>query len=121
MIKNLYSSSPNLVVAGGSSGSLPWVGTSNNPIQGMVRINGSNMEVYDGSGWVTIHMNDTSIGLNKDADNAISWAIQKMREEKEWQELAESNQAVKIALDNLEQARKQLDITAKLAREYETS
>jgi hypothetical protein len=36
-----------------------------------------------------------------------------------WQSLATDNKAVKIALDNLEQARQQLDITAKLAREYE--
>jgi len=33
--------------------------------------------------------------------------------------LAKDNQAVKIALDNLEQARRQLDVTAKLARDYE--
>ena len=44
-----------------------------------------------------------------------------MEEEKEWKALAEKNQAVKIALDNLEQARQQVDIIAKLAREYETT
>jgi hypothetical protein len=33
--------------------------------------------------------------------------------------LANENQAVKIALENLNKARHQLDITAKLAREYE--
>jgi hypothetical protein len=38
-----------------------------------------------------------------------------------WQSLAKDNKAVKIALDNLEQARQQLDITAKLSREYETT
>jgi hypothetical protein len=119
MIKNLNSSSPHVFVSGGSSGGLPWVAASSNPIHGMVRVNGSEMEVFDGNGWVKIYTNDASIGLNKNADDAISWAIQKMQEEQEWQKLAESNQAVKIALDNLEQARRQVDITAKLAREYE--
>jgi len=38
-----------------------------------------------------------------------------------WKSLANDNKAVKIALDNLEQARQQLDITAKLAREYDTT
>jgi hypothetical protein len=38
-----------------------------------------------------------------------------------WESLAKDNQAVKIALDNLEQAKRQLDVTAKLAREYETT
>jgi hypothetical protein len=119
MIKNLNSSSPYVFVSGGSSGGLPWVPPSSNPVQGMVRVTGSDMEVYDGNGWVKIYMNDATVGLNKSADDAIAWAIQKMEEEKRWQELAESNQAVKLALDNLEQARRQVDITAKLAREYE--
>ena len=119
MIGNISSSSPHVSVSGGSSGGLPWVAPSSNPIQGMVRITGSEMEVYDGNGWCKIWMNDSYIGLNKSADDAIAWAIKKMEEEKQWQELAESNQAVKIALDNLEQARRQVDITAKLAREHE--
>jgi hypothetical protein len=33
--------------------------------------------------------------------------------------LAKENQAVKIALDNLNKAKQQLDITATLARDYE--
>jgi hypothetical protein len=36
-----------------------------------------------------------------------------------WTILAKDNKAIKIALYNLEQARQQLDITAKLAREHE--
>ncbi len=39
----------------------------------------------------------------------------------QWQSLAKDNKAVKIALDNLEQARQQLDVTAKLSRDYETT
>jgi hypothetical protein len=34
--------------------------------------------------------------------------------------LAKENKAVKIALENLEQARQQLAVTAQLAREYDT-
>lgn len=119
MIKNLNSSSPHVFVSGGSNGGLPWVAPSPNPVQGMVRITGSDMEVYDGNGWAKIYMNDATVSLNKNADDAIAWAIRKMEEEKEWQELAESNQAVKLALENLEQARRQVDVTAKLARDYE--
>ena len=118
MIKNITSSNPHIFVAGSSS--LPYVSYNpSNPAQGMLRINGSDMEVFDGNNWMKIYMNDADIGLNNSANNAISWAIKKMDEEKEWERLAKENQAVKIALDNLEQARRQLDITAKLAREYE--
>ena len=119
MIKNILSNSPHFFVSGGGSESLPWVGTSSNPIQGMVRVNGSDMEIYNGNGWVKIYMNDASIGLNKSAEDAISWAIRKMQEEKEWYELATTNEAVRIALDQLEQAKTRLELTAHLAREHE--
>jgi hypothetical protein len=118
MIKGITTSSPHLYAAGG--GVFPYVSSNpSNPAQGMVRINGSNMEVFDGSSWMQIYFNDANIGLNNTANDAISWAIKRMEQEKEWEKLADDNQAVKIALENLNKARHQLDITAKLAREYE--
>lgn len=119
MLNRVTSSSPHMYAAGGSS--LPYVSYNpNNPMQGMLRINGSEFEVFDGSSWVKMYMSNADIGLNSSANAAIDWAIKKMAEEEEWRKLAESNQAVKIALDNLEKARQQVDITAKLAREYDT-
>jgi len=118
MIKSVTSSSQHLYASGGSS--LPYVSSNmSNPMQGMLRINGSEMEVFDGQAWMKIYMSDANIGLSSTANSAIDWAIQRMGEEKEWEKLAENNQAVKIALENLNKAREQLDITAKLAREYE--
>jgi hypothetical protein len=80
-----------------------------------------NMEVYDGSSWITINMDHASIGLNSEAELLLDWARKKRDEELAWESLAKENKAVKIALDNLDQARKQLDITTKLARDYETT
>jgi hypothetical protein len=118
MIKSVTTSSPHMYGAGG--GSLPYVSHNpSNPIQGMLRINGSDMEVFDGTVWMKMYMNNADIGLSSAANSAIDWAIKKMTEEQEWQKLAESNKAVKIALDKLEEARQQLSITATLAREHE--
>jgi len=88
---------------------------------GNMRYNTSsqNMEVYDGNHWVTINMDHTSVGLNSEAESLLDWARQKRDEELAWESLAKENQAVKIALENLNKAREQLNITAKLAREYE--
>lgn len=88
---------------------------------GNMRYNTStqNIEVYDGNNWITLNMDYASVGLNTEAESLLDWARQKRDEEMAWKSLAESNKAVKIALENLEQARRQLDITAKLAREYE--
>jgi hypothetical protein len=79
------------------------------------------MEVFDGSSWVMLNMGSASVGLSPEAESLLDWARDKRNEELMWQSLAKENKAVKIALDNLEQARQQLDITAKLARDYETT
>ena len=91
------------------------------PSAGMLRFNGDNrnFEVYDGSSWRTMYGTSASISLNPDAEKALEWAIKRMEQEKQWHELASNNKAVRVALDQLEQARTKLDVTAKLAREYE--
>lgn len=88
---------------------------------GNVRYNTSNQqfEVWDGSSWVMIAMDNPVIGLNTEAESLLDWAKEKRDEELSWKKLAEDNQAVRIALDNLEKARQQLDVTTKLAREHE--
>jgi dipeptidase len=120
MIKSVTSSSPHIYSTGGGT-SFPYVSYNpGNPAQGMLRVNGSDMEVFDGSTWMKIYMNNADIGLNNNANEAINWAIKRMREEEEWYKLASSNEAVRIALEQLEQARTRLELTAHLAREYDT-
>jgi uncharacterized protein YqfA (UPF0365 family) len=80
-----------------------------------------NMEVWDGTTWQILSMSYATVGLNSEAESLLDWAKQKREEEMAWKELAEKNQAVKIALEKVEQAKQQLNITAKLARDYETT
>jgi hypothetical protein len=91
------------------------------PSSGMLRFNGDtrNMEVYDGNSWRTMSGCSASVSLNNGAEEAIEWAIKRMSQEKEWYELASSNEAVRIALEQLEQAKTKLELTTILAREYE--
>lgn len=88
---------------------------------GNMRFNTStqNMEVFDGNNWVMLNMSYASVGLTPDAESLLDWAKEKRNEELAWESLAKDNQAVKIALENLNKARQQLDVTAKLAREHE--
>jgi hypothetical protein len=79
-----------------------------------------NMEVFDGNSWVMLNMGVASVGLSGEAESLLDWARKKRDEEIMWQSLANDNKAVKIALDNLEQARQQLAVTVQLAREYDT-
>jgi hypothetical protein len=115
MIK-AHSTSPHIFAYGSG---VNYVSTDvNNPQQGMVCVNGTTLEVFD---YAWKPLNDSlAVGLNRPAQEAIDWAIKKMEEERAWAELAKNNSAVKIALDNIEEARRQLSITAELAREYDT-
>lgn len=120
MIKDIISAGRYMQVSGGSA-STYINGYSGLQGVGNMRYNTSNqnMEVFDGNNWVQLNMGYASVGLNSEAESLLDWAREKRNEELMWQSLAKENKAVKIALDNLEQARQQLDITAKLAREYE--
>ncbi len=75
---------------------------------GMIRINGTEMEVFNGSSWQLLSTSYATVGLDQDVLDIVQWARKKRDEEIMWQSLAEKNKAVKIALDNLEQARKKL-------------
>jgi hypothetical protein len=86
MIKSVVSQGPYLVINGGyhnfpyispgtvGAGQLRW-----NP-------NMNEMEVNDGIVWRSLGANDTSISLTNDAQDALTWAITKMQEERELKE-----------------------------------
>jgi hypothetical protein len=89
---------------------------------GMMRWNGNNnsIEVFDGSTnlWQPMHGKTADIQLSPQIQAVINWANQKMAEESEWEKLATTNEAVKIAMEQMRKARMNLDITAKLVKEH---
>ena len=120
MIKGLQGISGVLVTGGNTS--LPYVNPNpNNPMTGMLRVHNTDIEVFTGSNWQLLSSSYATVGLDQDVLDIVQWARKKRDEEMMWESLAKDNKAVKIALDNLEQAKQQLNITAKLAREYETT
>jgi hypothetical protein len=81
--------------------------------------NTQNIEVFDGNNWMTLNMDHATVGLNNEAESLLDWARKKRDEEDAWYKLATTNEAVRIALEHLEQAKTRLELTAILAREYE--
>jgi dipeptidase len=122
MIKGIAQSGRYTMVSSGSASTYV-NGYSGAQGIGNMRYNTTNqqIEVFDGNNWIMLNMGIASVGLTGEAESLLDWARQKRDEEMVWESLAKDNQAVKIALNNLEQARRQVDITAKLAREYETT
>jgi hypothetical protein len=81
----------------GNSYSTPYV-DMNRASAGMVRSNGSSMEVYDGSSWLTLSSSIPQIQLDGVTQEAIQWVRRKMEEEKRMSELAKKHPTVADAL-----------------------
>lgn len=76
------------------------------------------LQVYDGNNWVEINMGSATVGLTAEAESLLDWARQKRAEEYELHEMVKSNEAVRIAYENLNKAKEQLKTTVILAKEY---
>lgn len=88
-----------LVVDGGNT-SVPYVNQNiNNPMQGMIRISGSDMQVFDGNNWVTLSTSYATVGLEPTAEEAIKWVRRKMLEEQDLHERMERHPGLKQAYE----------------------
>jgi len=120
MIKGLQGNI-GITVTGGNT-SVPYVNqNNNNPIQGMIRVWGNDMQVFDGSSWLNMSTSYATVGLDQDTQNLLQWVKSKQRQEIELLEIATKNEAVRIALENVKEAQEQLAIIAHLSREHETT
>ena len=120
MIKGLMGTTG--ITVGGGNTALPYVGpNANNPMTGMMRVNGTEIEVFNGSSWQQLSTSYATVSLDQDTQDLLQWARKKRDEESKWYSLASSNEAVRIALEQLEQAKTRLELTAILSREYETT
>jgi hypothetical protein len=120
MIKGLTGTC-GVTVSGGNT-ALPYIGpNTNNPMTGMLRINGTDMEVFNGSSWQHLSTSYATVSMDQDVLDIVHWARKRRDEENAWYKLATTNEAVRIALEQLEQAKTRLELTAILSREYETT
>lgn len=91
----------------------------NNPMQGMMRINGTDIQVFDGTNWITMNTSYATVELSELTEEAIQWVSRKMQEEKDLWVLGRQHPAVAAALENLNKAKQQLDVTIILSKEHE--
>ena len=121
MIANITANGSNLLWVSTGGSTMPYI-NMNAPSSGMMRWNGNNnsIEVFDGSTnlWQQMYGKTADIQLSPQIQAVMNWANQKMTEELEWEKLAKTNDAVKIALENMKKAKQQLDITAKLVKDH---
>ena len=102
------------IIAGGGSMSYPYIPqNSNNPIQGMLRLSGQDMQVFDGSSWVTLNGSYASVSLDADTQSVIQWARAQQQMAFRRMELAEKNPALKKALEAIKRAEDNFELLEK--------
>ena len=120
MIKGITTSSKYSVVSGGT-GFVPYVNQNlNNPMQGMMRISGSDLQVFDGSSWIVMNTSYATVGLTPDAESLLDWVRFKRDEEQMLNKLAENNPAIKDLLEQIKEKEDQIQMVMNLIKKEVT-
>jgi hypothetical protein len=101
MIKGLRGD-PGITVSGGDT-SVPYINQNHsNPIQGMVRVWGSDTQVFDGNNWLNMNSSYATVSLDQESQVLLSWIRRKMLEEQNLQSLIEKHPGLRDAKDRYE-------------------
>ena len=112
MIKGLMGG-PGLDVQGGNT-SVPYVNQNNaNPMQGMLRIWGSDMQVFDGNNWITLGTSYATVNFNGDTQSLLTWAREQRDRQYKREALIKDNPALTKAWEAIMRAEANFDIIEK--------
>lgn len=117
MIKGLTTSGRYTVVSAGNT-SVPYVNQNiSNPIQGMLRISGSDMQVFDGTSWIVMNTSYATVGLTGEAESLLDWARKKRDEETFLESLAKTNPTIKDLVGQIKQKEEQIEMVMILMKD----
>ena len=112
MIKGLMGTCGVTVSAGNTS--LPYVGpNTSNPMTGMIRINNTEMEVFNGSNWQQLATSYATVSLDQEILDVIQWARTQRAMAMNRLVLAQNNPALLKALEAVKRAEDNFEILAK--------
>ena len=93
---------------------LPYVGpNASNPMTGMLRINNTNMEVFNGSSWQQLSTSYATVSLDQEILDVIQWARTQRTLERNRAVLIENNPALEKAYKAIVRAEQNFDILSK--------
>lgn len=117
MIKGLMGNGS--VVVNGGNTSVPYVNqNTNNPMQGMVRVWGSDMQVYDGNSWLTMSTSYATVELNGEAQSLLQWAREQKQKQADREDRIKKNPALQKAYENIKRAEENFDLIDALVKDY---
>ena len=114
MIKGLTTGGKYTVVSAGNT-SVPYINqNTNNPIQGMLRISGSDLQAFDGASWIVMNTSYATVGLTGEAESLLDWAREKRNEEMKRDLLAATNPTIKDLLEQIKEKEDQIKMVMNL-------
>lgn len=116
MIGTVYSPASDWLLVSSNGGSTPYISPTQ-PMTGMVRYSGNQMQVYDGNGWQTIGGGTATVDLTARTKKILEWAEEQMLQQERYAKLAAKHPAMAEALDVVEQAKEKLRVIAALVEE----
>lgn len=112
MIKNL-TGGPGIIVNGGNV-NVPYINTNtNNPIQGMIRVMGSDFQVFDGMGWQQLATGYPSVSLDGETQDLLQWARTQRQLDLNRKTLIANNPALQKAYAAVRRAEDNFDILSR--------
>jgi hypothetical protein len=112
MIKGLMGDR-GVIVSGGNTG-VPYVNMDvTKPMQGMIRVWGSDMQVFDGNSWMTMSTSYASVSLDAETQDLLQWARTQRTLEMNRATLVKNNPALEKAYAAVKRAEANFDILSK--------
>lgn len=102
------------VVVNGGNTSVPYVNQNHgNPIQGMIRVWGSDMQVFDGNSWITMSTSYATVELDGNTQSLLKWVEAQRTIALKRMEAVQKNPALTKAFEAIARAEANFDILAK--------
>ena len=118
MIKGLMGDKGLVVSAGNTS--VPYVNmNTTNPMQGMIRVWGSDMQVFDGSSWMNMSTSYATVSLDAETQDLLQWARTQRQLDMNRKTLIENNPALQKAYEAVKRAEENFDILSKFVEHDE--
>jgi hypothetical protein len=118
MIKGLMGTCGVSVSAGNTA--LPYVGpNANNPMTGMLRINNTDIEVFNGSSWQQLPTSYATVSLDQEILDVIQWARTQRTMAMNRLTLAQNNPALMKILERIKKAEDDFELLSKFV-EYDS-
>lgn len=112
MIKGIIGGSG--IVVNAANTFVPYVNQNiNNPMQGMIRVSGTDMQVFDGNNWIHMSSSYATVELDAHTQSLLNWVEAQRTMSVKRMEAVQKNPALTKAFEAIARAEANFDILAK--------